>query len=168
MLSGPRLLKLNEMEARYASYQKLAELIRHQFDKPLNSLHEIYKRIVFNILLGNTDDHARNPAAFWDGIALSLTPAYDICPQTRTGREATQAITLAGKQGNHSTLANALSICDTYMLAEREAKEIINTSISIIHDHWLNVCDEANLSKNERDRLWKKAVLNPYCFEGWG
>jgi len=168
MLSGLSLLKLNEMEARYASYPQLAELIRHQFKNPIKSLHEIYKRIIFNILIGNTDDHARNHAAFWDGTALSLTPAYDICPQNRTGREATQAMNLEGKQGNHSTLANALSVCHIYRLEEWQAKEIINTIVTVINEHWLTVCHEANLSQIERDRLWKNAVLNPYCFEGWG
>ena len=87
MLSGLSLLKLNEMEARYASYRQLAELIRHQFSNPVASLHELYQRIVFNILVGNTDDHARNHAAFWDGRALSLTPAYDICrPKIERGK----------------------------------------------------------------------------------
>jgi serine/threonine-protein kinase HipA len=162
MLSGLSLLKLNEMEA---SYPQLAELIRHQFKNPIKSLHEIYKRIIFNILIGNTDDHARNHAAFWDGSALSLTPAYDICPQNRTGRVATQAMNLEGKQGNHSTLANALSVC--HMLEEWQAKEIINTIVSVINEHWLKVCQEANMSKIERERLWKNAVLNPYCFEGY-
>jgi serine/threonine-protein kinase HipA len=167
MLSGLSLLKLDEMEARYASYRQLAELIRHQFSSPLNSLHELFKRIVFNILIGNTDDHARNHAAFWDGTALSLTPAYDICPQARTGQIATQAMKLEGEQGNCSTLVNALSICHDYKLEKTEATEIINTLIAVINDHWLKICEDADLSKNERDYLWKKAVLNPYCFEGW-
>jgi len=167
MLSGLSLLKLHEMEARYASYQKLAELIRYQFSSPLNSLHELFKRIVFNILIGNTDDHARNHAAFWDGTALSLTPAYDICPQARTGQIASQAMNLEGKQGNHSTLVNALSICHDYKREETEAKEIINTLIAVINDHWLKICQDADRSKTEREHLWKNAVLNPYCFEGW-
>jgi len=167
MLSGLSLLKLNEMEARYASYRQLAELIRHQFSNPITSLHELYQRIVFNILVGNTDDHARNHAAFWDGIVLSLTPAYDICPQHRIGQVATQAMNLEGKHGNHATLVNVLSICRDYRLEETKAKEIINTLISVINEHWLNVCDEAGLTKQARQRLWEQAVLNPYCFESW-
>ncbi|WP_244290426.1 HipA domain-containing protein [Leptospira bourretii] len=43
-------------------------------------LEELFRRLVFNILCGNTDDHVRNYAAFWDGNSLTLTPAYDICP----------------------------------------------------------------------------------------
>jgi len=52
--------------------------------------------LVFNILCGNTDDHARNHAAFWDGKALTMTPAYDICPQGRTGNMASQAMLISG------------------------------------------------------------------------
>jgi serine/threonine-protein kinase HipA len=144
------------MEARYASYRQLAELSRQQFSNQIASLHELFRRIVFNILVGNTDDHARNHAAFWDGIALTLTPAYDICPQT--GQVATQAMNLDGKQGNHATLVNALSICRDYGL--EEAKDIINTLVSVINDHWLTVCDEANLAKKARQRLWQNAVFN--------
>jgi len=167
MLSGLSLLKLHEMEARYASYRQLAELIRQQFVHPIASLHELFRRIVFNILIGNTDDHARNHAAFWDGIALTLTPAYDICPQNRTGQVATQAMNLDGKQRNHATLVNALSVCHDYRLEETTAKDIINTLISVINDHWLTVCDEANLAKKARQRLWQNAVFNPYCFQDW-
>jgi serine/threonine-protein kinase HipA len=143
------------------------QYLRYQFYNPLNSLHELFKRIVFNILIGNTDDHARNHAAFWDGTTLSLTPAYDICPQARTGQIATQAMNMEGKQGNHSTLVNALSICHDYKLEKTEAKEIINTLIAVVSDHWLKICQDADLSKTEREHLWKNAVLNPYCFEGW-
>jgi HipA-like C-terminal domain len=44
-----------------------------------------------DILVGNSDDHARNHAAFWDGAELTLTPAFDICPQPRGGGETSQA-----------------------------------------------------------------------------
>ncbi|TIL77640.1 MAG: HipA domain-containing protein, partial [Mesorhizobium sp.] len=84
------------MMARYASYQDLAEIIRHRFTAPSETLRELFGRIVFNILCGNTDDHARNHAAFWDGAKLTLTPAYDICPQARSGQEASQAMLISG------------------------------------------------------------------------
>ena len=81
MLSALTLLGLDEMMARYASYEDLAEIVRHKFSEVQTTLKELFSRIVFNILVGNTDDHARNHAAFWNGESLSLTPAYDICPQ---------------------------------------------------------------------------------------
>jgi serine/threonine-protein kinase HipA len=62
--------------------------VRARFTEAKPTLRELFSRIAFNILCSNTDDHPRNHAAFWDGQALSLTPAYDLCPQLRSGGEA--------------------------------------------------------------------------------
>jgi len=70
MVSALTMLELDEMMGRYASYQDLAEIIRARFTAPKATLHELYGRLVFNVLCGNTDDHARNHAAFWDGRRL--------------------------------------------------------------------------------------------------
>ena len=96
MVSALTLLGLDEMMARYASYQDLAEISRHKFTNASTTLRELFSRLVFNILSGNTDDHARNHAGFWDGRMLTLTPAYDICPQARSGNEASQAMLISG------------------------------------------------------------------------
>jgi serine/threonine-protein kinase HipA len=86
------------MMAAYASYEKLAEIIRQRFIDPKATLRELCSRIVFNILFGNTDDHARNHAAFWDGHQLALTPTFDICPQSRSGQQASQAMLIRGAE----------------------------------------------------------------------
>lgn len=59
-------LQLDEMLARYASYENLGEIIWHRFASPKETLEELLKRLVFNVLSGNTDDHASNHCAFWD------------------------------------------------------------------------------------------------------
>src|SRR3546814_6656401 len=64
MVSALTMLGLDEMQARYASYQDLAETIRFRFRDPKATLHELFGRLTFNILVGNVDDHARNHAAF--------------------------------------------------------------------------------------------------------
>jgi serine/threonine-protein kinase HipA len=76
LVSALTILSLNELAARHASYTDLAQIIRASFMEPSAKLREIFSRITFNILVGNTDDHARNHAAFWDGQMLTLTPAY--------------------------------------------------------------------------------------------
>jgi serine/threonine-protein kinase HipA len=167
MLSGLSLLALNEMEARYASYSDLADRIRQRFAEPQTTLVELFKRLVFNVLVGNTDDHARNHSAFWDGRHLELTPAYDICPQLRIGQEATQAMGIGGTAGNAATLANVLSVCGKFQLTESDAGMLIEQLIATVEDNWVKVCDEAALAVIERDRLWGRALLNPYCFQGW-
>jgi serine/threonine-protein kinase HipA len=96
--SALTMLELDELKARYASHDDLSTLIRHRFTDPKQTLEELFGRMVFNILVGNTDDHARNHAAFWDGQDLILTPAYAICPQGRTGGEATQAMLITANK----------------------------------------------------------------------
>lgn len=167
LLSGLSLLRLHEMEARYASYRDLADLIRQRFMNPAQQLEELFKRLVFNVLIGNTDDHARNHAAFWDGRHLDLTPAYDICPQMRTGQEASQAMDIGGVEGRLSTLKNVLSTCSAFQLDEVRARGLIEEIAAVIERQWGSVCDEVHLSPMERTRLWRRVVLNPYCFQAW-
>lgn len=167
MLSGLSLLGLDELEARYASYIELADVIRKSFLNPTQQLLELYKRLAFNVLIGNTDDHARNHSAFWDGKFLQLTPAYDITPQLRTGFEATQAMMIEGKMGQASTLSNVLSVCDRFLLHEIKARKIINQQIKTLDKHWLSLCGEAKLNAREQKRLLGSVIKSEYCLQGW-
>ena len=154
MVSALTLFGLDEMMARYASYETLAEIIRHRFTDPKDSLKELFARLVFNILCGNTDDHARNHAAFWDGNTLTLTPAYDICPQGRTGNEASQAMLIYGNN-NLSQLKPCLNAAHNFLLSENDARTIFDNLTETIERQWDAVCDKAEL--NEVDR---KLLLN--------
>jgi serine/threonine-protein kinase HipA len=166
MESALTMLRLDEMEARYASYEALAEVIRRRFDRPKEALHELFGRMTFNILCGNSDDHARNHAAFWDGRALSLTPAYDICPQPRTGQVAGQAMLVAGDR-NDSRLALCLEAAPAFQLKAEQARAIIDRQVEVIRASWDEVCDEAGMKPADRQAMWGRQFLNPYAFEGW-
>lgn len=163
MVSALTLFALDEMMARYASYQDLAEIIRRRFTNAQDTLSELFGRIVFNILCGNTDDHARNHAAFWDGDMLTLTPAYDICPQGRAGEEAGQAM-LIHDNDNRSRLSTCLKAAHHFLLSENQAIEIIEAQMRTIAAHWSAVCTEADLSEVDRNLLWGRQFLNPYAF----
>ena len=165
MVSALTMLGLDEMMARYASYEDLAELVRYRFTDPKGTLKELYGRMCFNVLCGNTDDHARNHAAFWDGKMLTLTPAYDICPQGRTGSEATQAMLIKG-DGRASTLATLLAAAPDYHQKEAEAAALIENQIATIAGHWQAVCDEAALSPVDRKLFAGRQFLNSYALEG--
>ncbi len=164
MVSALTLFALDDMMARYASYETLSEIIRHRFTNPRPTLKEMFSRLVFNILCGNTDDHARNHAAFWDGSVLTLTPAYDICPQGRTGNEASQAMRIYG-ENNLSRLKSCLETAHNFLLTEEEARLIFHLQITVIEQHWENVCKEAELNEVDKKLLWKRQFLNPYSVE---
>lgn len=167
MVSALTILQLDEMMARYASYSELASVIRHRFSTPSGTLKELFKRIVFNILCGNTDDHARNHAAFWDGEYLSLSPAYDICPQSRSGQEASQAM-LISPDNRMSRIASCIDACEHFLLTPDEAIQIAYEQIECIGKNWEAVCDEAGLGGTEKNMLWARQFLNPYAFTALG
>lgn len=162
IVSALTMLELDEMMARYASYEHLAELVRHKFAQPKAALRELFSRLVFNVLCGNTDDHARNHAAFWDGRQLRLTPAYDICPQIRTGNEASQAMLIHG-DNRASRTDVCMAAAGQFLLSEADARSLIEHQIEGIHRHWNTVCDEAQLSVKDREIFWRRQFLNPYA-----
>ena len=164
MVSALTLFGLDEMMARYASYGELAGIIRQGFSAPGATLHELFGRLVFNVLCGNTDDHARNHAAFWDGGHLTLTPAYDICPQGRTGNEVGQAM-LITEESRASTLATCLEAAPLFLLDLGPALRIIENQIDAMHAAWPGICAEARLTRADREILAGRMFLNPFIFE---
>jgi serine/threonine-protein kinase HipA len=164
MISALTLLGLDELMARYASYEDLAEIIRHKFIDARSTLKELFSRLIFNILSGNTDDHARNHAAFWDGQMLTLTPAYDICPQSRSGNEASQGMLISG-DSRMSRISACLEAAHHFLLSEKMAAAIVEHQISAISKNWNTVCEEAELSVTDHALLWGRQYLNPFAFD---
>lgn len=165
MVSALTILGLGEMSARYASYTDLADSIRKQFVAPTATLRELFTRMVVNVCIGNTDDHLRNHAAFWDGRELTLTPAYDLCPQVRSGETANQALDLTRTPGER---ASQLRLCRAaapeFGLAETDAAEVTDGVVETIRTQWSDAADEARLTSAERAQLMGRQILNPYVF----
>ena len=161
VVSGLTLLELDEMEGRWAAYPELADLIRARFINPDATLRELFSRIVFNICVSNTDDHARNHAAFWDGEQLTLTPAYDLCPQLRSGETASQAMAITRDGRRESRFATCLAAAETYHLTKSQAADIIDHQVAIIAEQWDAAADEARLTAADREHMWRRQILNP-------
>ncbi len=167
VVSALTMLSLDELLARYASYADLADIMRQRFVNGPATLRELFARITFNILVGNTDDHARNHSAFWDGASLSLTPAYDICPQGRAGGEASQAMMIGPDDFRMSQLAGCVRAASTYLLDEKDARTIIDRQIAVIESEWADVCEAGRLTEVDRDYFWRRQFLNPYALQGY-
>ena len=95
---------------------------------------------------------------------MGLTPAYDICPQGRTGREATQAMLISG-DNRLSKLKSCLGAASHFQLSESEAEAIFEKQREAIEANWNKVCDEAELSTVDRELFWKRQFLNAFAFE---
>ncbi len=149
---------------RYATYTALADRIRQSFSTPDATLRELYTRIAFSMLVGNTDDHGKNHAAFVhpDGITLTLTPAYDICPQARTGGEAAMAMAYGPHEERIARIAPLIDAAGVYHLDLADADGIVERLETTIRAEWDDVCDLARLTSSQRRAFWGTQFLNPF------
>lgn len=164
MLSGLTLLGLHEMAVRHGSYVDLAEQIRLRFTEPGSTLRELFTRIAVNILVGNNDDHPRNVAAFWDGEHLTLTPAYDICPQPRSTGETNQGMTYGPNGMSRARLADLQVAAGIYQMSPREAADTIQGCTEVVRTNFEPVCDEIGVTGATRELLWERGLVNPSIF----
>ncbi len=167
MVSALTILGFNTFpDGRYATYAGIAHQIRAQFVDPDATLRELFSRISFNILCGNTDDHGRNHAAFVDSTGLSLTPAYEIAPQQRTGKTAQEAMAYTDDIGNRDSRIELLvAAAGIYHLADSEAHNIVAEQVHVIRTYWNDVCDIAELTQSQRYSFMDHQFLNPYAFQ---
>lgn len=163
MLTALTLLDLDDTEAPLASYPDLSEvLVRHAHDATADRT-ELFRRMVFNILIGNEDDHAKNHAFFWNGRQLRMTPAYDLLPQRRAGMEGRQAMIVGelGPGGRESTVVNALSSSQRFGLDEDEAVALAEEVLTIVRDQWEQRFADLGVPSREIDMLRGTSVLSP-------
>jgi serine/threonine-protein kinase HipA len=122
-VSGLTLLGVDEKDRDRWSYLDLAAQMRRWISKPQGDLKELFKRIVFNCLISNTDDHPRNHGFLYHPKSYHLSPAYDLVPQPSASYTRDLAMPF-GSQGRVIRLENILSHCSDYGLEKSEAKAI--------------------------------------------
>jgi len=164
-VSGLTVLGLDERWAREASYPGIVERLKLHGQEFKRDARELFRRMVFNVLTGNTDDHARNHAFFVEGENLRLTPAYDLCAFSRSGGEARHAMKLWGEQ-NLSRLGLCLTAAPSFGIGNPEAKEVIEGLVETIRESFAEVCEEGKITDTTQSLLWRRAVLNPDVFDG--
>lgn len=167
MVSALTVLELPEELGRYATYYDFADQLRAQAAHPEQEARELFARVTFNIMVSNTDDHAKNHSCFWDGHNLSLTPAYDICPQLRSGGEQTQVMAVDRDGWRYSRLDGCVRAAHNYLLDEDVASGIIDKQLDVIETRWEEAADVAHLTRAERRQFWRQQILNPYILEGY-
>jgi len=114
--------------------------------------------------VSNTDDHARNHAAFWDGRMLSLTPAYDVCPQLRSGGYTEQAMAIGRDGAKAAELSTCVAAADVFLLDRAEAAVIVDEVVNAVRSGWAEAVEHARLTDGQADLMWERQVLNPAVF----
>lgn len=130
--SARTMLIAEGLDESKIGYADMADFIRKHCASPKDTCHELYRRMVFNILIENTDDHERNHGFLYQNRQWRLSPAYDVLPQHQgLGYHHLRIGKLDGNMGN---IANALSESNHFLLKPAEAEIIINE----IHGQVLN------------------------------
>lgn len=110
-----------EEDGDWGSYQNLAEQARRLGDADCGP--EIFRRMAFNALCSNRDDHLRNHAFFVSRKAIAMTPAYDLVPSAIRFRQWDLSLR-CGLEGRAATRSNILSDVRPFGLSEGEARRI--------------------------------------------
>jgi len=113
-------MNLDETDHDKWSYIDLADQMRRWLLDPTPDLHELFRRIVFNGLISNTDDHPRNHGFLYMGDSYRLSPVYDLVPRPETGTTRYLAMPF-GDLGRVFNLENLTSRCDAFDLSKTEA-----------------------------------------------
>jgi serine/threonine-protein kinase HipA len=138
-------------------YPELARLLRRAGvaigGAHLQDARELFRRMVFNILMDNTDDHEKNHsllvvAPFQHG-RLRLAPAYDMLP-TNSGQGYQESI--CGAHGRDSTLDNAMSECEAFGLTPAEAATEVVRVVAVVNT-WKSHFDQVGVSPRDIDSL---------------
>jgi serine/threonine-protein kinase HipA len=165
LVSALTVMGLDERWAREASYPDLVDQIRVNGVEFRKDATELFSRMVFNVLMGNTDDHARNHSFFVEDGRIRLTPAYDITPFPRVGGEAGHGMKVT-RASNLPRINLCLETAADYGLSEEKARAIVERQISGIMGHFDDLCKEAGMTTAMIERLRGRAVLNPDVFAG--
>ena len=121
-------------------YLDIVDFILHGCTEVRQNLRELYRRVAFNIMFGNTDDHFRNHGFLLGPKGWTLSPAYDINP----GAKHCQCL-LIDSYTDQSDISALFSASENYMLERQEAGAIIEEVRDAVKD-WRKMATELQIS----------------------
>lgn len=149
-LSAMSMLNAIDNDSQTHSYLDIADAIRQNGATPKEDLKELWKRIVFSILISNTDDHLRNHGFLYVNEAgWKLSPLYDVNPSCDNKNVLSTYIT---ETDNSQSLDLALEVCEYFEISIENAKTIISDMKNKIKN-WKTVAKQFGLSKSEIDKM---------------
>lgn len=133
------------------SYLEIAEAIRQMGSAPVADLEELWKRMVFNILVSNTDDHLRNHAFLHDGDGWGLAPAFDLNPCPVDVKPRVHALAIDEGQ-TASSLDTALEVAELFGIKFDRARTLV-AEIGEVTATWKKVAASHGLSTAQLERM---------------
>ena len=155
--SAMTLLGLNDGDNANTGhgYLDIVDFILQNCTNVEDNLQELYRRVAFNICIGNTDDHFRNHGFLLTAKGWTLSPAYDMNPTLNEFQSL-----LVSSTSNKAELGILLDTCEDYMLNRKIAEKIISEVIEVVKG-WREMATRLSISKREMDIF--AGVLDERC-----
>jgi serine/threonine-protein kinase HipA len=164
MVSGITLLRTddNALSRGRWSYVLLAEELRRVTAEPEKNAHELFRRMVYNALISNIDDHPRNHAIIAKDRDWKLSPAYDLTPANPISKEHRDLAMSAGDRGRWANAGNLLSQSARFLLKRKHASAIIDEVEAVVRAEWHRTLSAQGVSKRDID-----AVKDAFAYPGF-
>lgn len=145
--SAMTLLGLNDGDNANTGhgYLNIVDFILQNCTNVEDNLQELYRRVAFNICIGNTDDHFRNHGFLLTAKGWTLSPAYDMNPTLNEFQSL-----LVSSTSNKAELSILLDTSEDYMLNRKIAEKIISEVIEVVKG-WREMATRLSISKREMD-----------------
>lgn len=155
MLSGLTLLRAGDSirDRDRWSYPVLAEELRRLSARPAEDGAELFRRMAFNALMSNSDDHPRNHAFIALDDRWRLSPAYDLTPTAPASIERRDLALTCGDQGRRASADNLRSQCGRFLLSPEAATKILDDMEAAIRARWYEVTRREGVSERDCERI---------------
>lgn len=155
MVSGLTALGAEDSHGDRAkwSYLLLADELRRRSARSAQDLEELFRRMVFNALISNTDDHPRNHALIATTDKWELSPAYDLTPNPLTSAEKRDLAMTCGAFNRYANRANLLSQHGQFKLSLEHATAIVDHLQQVVASRWHATLRQQGATLADCDKL---------------
>lgn len=155
MVSGLTILRADEApESRQNwSYVILVEGLRRLVKEPRKDAKELFRRVCFNALISNIDDHPRNHAIIAKEMSWKLSPAYDLSPSTPVSLERRDLALDCGDQGRYANAKNIVSQHARFLLDRAEAEKIVTDMKARVETTWYDTLRASGASEKDAETV---------------
>jgi serine/threonine-protein kinase HipA len=149
-LSAMSLIGATNDDGLVHSYVEIANAIVQNSAEPNKDLEELWRRMVFGVIISNTDDHLRNHGFLYNNKGWRLSPAFDLNPNI----ERTDFATPIEESGARNTIELAMKIREDFRIDNHKALNIINEVKEAILD-WRKIAKATGINANGIERMRK-------------
>jgi len=155
MVSGLTLLRAEDThrDRDKWSYVVLAEELRRASAEPKADAPELFRRMCFNALISNTDDHPRNHAIIAKDADWKLSPAYDLTPATPISIERRDLAMSCGDAGRYAHAGNLHSQSIRFLVEPDEARVIIDEIEQAVRARWYEIARKEGVTEKDCETI---------------